>query len=138
MKVRLVLEDTDKCYISNMNYDSYYVSFDIDEPNLFRITLPVSELNGAYKKGIKILGFDPFKECTLTYGNLLDVGQRTHVSFLSKHNLLDIFDSYEIGGEKCFFIRKQDFHLLYLRICNIGNRLLHYTDLSGTNTVSFL
>jgi hypothetical protein len=126
-----------------MNYDQYYVSLGINEPNLFRINIPISEMKKAYKKGIEIIGFDPFNEFlswdSYSEFSFIKFTDKKYIDALEKHKLSELFehDDVEEKGINRLFMHEDYFHNLYLMICKLGNSFFNYTELSESNTIHF-
>lgn len=124
-----------------MNYDQYYVSFEIGESNLFRINMPISEMKEAYKKGIEIIGFDPFGDCIFwdrhAERSFISIENMNHIHMFEKHELIDLFDCDSKKPKTSLYLHEFSFNYLYLRICKLGNSLFKYHELSGTNVIRF-
>lgn len=124
-----------------MNYDQYYVSFGISEPNLFRINMPISEMKEAYKKGIEIIGFDPF-ETFMKWDDwndeyYIEIDDDKHISIIEKCGLSGVFERAEEVTVYKLMMRNYSLRELYFRICKLGNSLFKYHELSGTNVIKF-
>ena len=126
-----------------MNYDQYYVSLRINEPNLFRISIPISEMKEAYKKGIEIIGFDPFNEFlswdSWSEHSFIEFTNKKYIDVLEKHKLSELFqyDCVEEKEENRLYMHENDFPDLYLMICKLGNSFFNYIELSESNTIHF-
>ena len=123
-----------------MNYDQYYVSLGINKPNLFRISIPISEMKEAYKKGIEIIGFDPFNEFVswdrFTENSFIEFTIKEYIDILEKHKLSELFE-YDYVEDNRLYMHENYFPILYLMICKLGNSFFNYTDLSESNTIHF-
>lgn len=126
-----------------MNYDQHYVSLGTNEPNLFRINMPINEMKEAYKKGIEIIGFDPFNEFVswdrFTENSFIEFTNKKYIDILEKHKLSELFeyDCVEDKEENRLYMHENYFPDLYLMICKLGNSFFNYTELSESNTIHF-
>ncbi len=126
-----------------MNYDQHYVSLGTNEPNLFRINMPINEMKEAYKKGIEIIGFDPFNEFlswdSYSEFSFIKFTDKKYIDVLEKHKLSELFeyDYVEKKEENRLYMHENYFPDLYLMICKLGNSFFNYTELSESNTINF-